>query len=130
MAAVDRLFDAPGAELTVEFQADEPLLAFDRIKHIVETITRRNEAERRQIRYTSTSTLHHLSDDILAFLQQHQFRVSTSLDGPAELHGSNRPLPGRNSHARTLNGITCPRRPRRGPLRPDDVGREEPAEAR
>jgi sulfatase maturation enzyme AslB (radical SAM superfamily) len=101
-AAIDRLFDAPGAELTVEFQDGEPLLAFDRIKHIVETITRRNEAERRQIRYTSTSTLHHLSDDILAFLQQHQFHVSMSLDEPAELHDSNRPLPGRNSHARTL----------------------------
>ncbi|MCS3929001.1 His-Xaa-Ser system radical SAM maturase HxsB [Bradyrhizobium elkanii] len=104
-AAIDRLFDAPGTELTVEFQGGEPLLAFARIRHIVETIARRNEAHRRQIRYTITSTLHHLSDDILAFLQQHQFHVSTSLDGGAETHDSNRPLPGRNSHARTLEGI-------------------------
>ncbi|UFW46267.1 MULTISPECIES: His-Xaa-Ser system radical SAM maturase HxsB [Bradyrhizobium] len=104
-AAIDRLFDAPGMELTVEFQGGEPLLAFDRIRHIVETISRRSGAGPRQIRYTITSTLHHLSDEILAFLQQHQFHVSTSLDGPAELHDSNRPLPGRNSHARTLEGI-------------------------
>jgi sulfatase maturation enzyme AslB (radical SAM superfamily) len=34
--AVDRLFDSPARTLTVEFQGGEPLLAFPRIKQIVE----------------------------------------------------------------------------------------------
>ncbi|WFT97004.1 His-Xaa-Ser system radical SAM maturase HxsB [Bradyrhizobium barranii] len=104
-SAIDRLFDAPGMDLTVEFQGGEPLLAFDRIKQIVETIEQRNEVEGRRITFTITSTLHHLTDEILLFFKRHQFHISTSLDGPADLHDANRPLPARRSHDLTLAGI-------------------------
>ena len=104
-AAVDRLFDSPSPNLTVEFQGGEPLLAFDRIRHIVSLIESRNSQHKRRITFTITSTLHHLSDEILDFLRAHHFQVSTSLDGPATVHDSNRPLPSRNSHALTLAGI-------------------------
>lgn len=104
-AAIDRMFDAPGSDLTVEFQGGEPLLAFGRIKHIVERIAQRNEAQGRRITFTITSTLHRLTEEILSFLKRHHFHVSTSLDGPADVHDVNRPLPDRNSHALTLEGI-------------------------
>lgn len=104
-AAVEKLFEAPGKELTVEFQGGEPLLAFDRIKQIVELVAQRNEIEQRRITFTITSTLHHLSDEVLSFFKHYDFHVSTSLDGPAALHNANRPLPTRNSHELTVAGI-------------------------
>ena len=105
IAAVDRMFECPSLDLTVEFQGGEPLLALERIRQIVELIKWRNSDGKRRIRYTLTSTLHHLSEDALHFLCDHNFHVSTSLDGPASLHDRNRPLPSRDSHSRTLRGI-------------------------
>jgi His-Xaa-Ser system radical SAM maturase HxsB len=104
-AAVDRLFESPSPHLTVEFQGGEPLLAFPTIRHIVERIAERNRHEQRRIVFSITSTLHHLTDEILDFMGTHDFQVSTSLDGPADLHDANRPLPGASSHARTLQGL-------------------------
>jgi His-Xaa-Ser system radical SAM maturase HxsB len=104
-ASVERLFESSASNLTVEFQGGEPLLAFPIIRQIAEAIKVRNAAERRTITFTITTTLHHLTDEILQFLREHQFNVSTSLDGPAWLHDANRPLPTRDAHARTLAGI-------------------------
>ncbi|WP_201832796.1 His-Xaa-Ser system radical SAM maturase HxsB [Microvirga zambiensis] len=104
-AAVDRLFDSPSPNLTVEFQGGEPLLAFPVIRHIVELIQARNVHEGRQIVFTITSTLHHLTDEILDFMRIHDFQVSTSLDGPRDLHDANRPLPGGGAHELTIEGI-------------------------
>jgi His-Xaa-Ser system radical SAM maturase HxsB len=103
--AVDRLFDAPAQDLTVEFQGGEPLLAFDRIRLIVDLIESRNLHENRRLTFSITTTLHHVSDEILDFMRTHRFQVSTSLDGPATVHDANRPVPSRNSHALTLDGI-------------------------
>ncbi|WP_283805491.1 His-Xaa-Ser system radical SAM maturase HxsB [Tardiphaga sp. OK245] len=104
-AAVDRLFESPARDLTVEFQGGEPLLALDVVEDIVRMIRRRNEDERRTIRFTMTSTLHHLDDHALEFLARESFHLSTSLDGPADIHDANRPLPSKDSHARTVAGI-------------------------
>jgi len=104
-AAVERMFDGPSKDLTVEFQGGEPLLAMDRIREIVELIEARNADHSRRIRYTLTSTLHHLTAETLDFLRVHGFHVSTSLDGPASIHDRNRPLSTRDSHARTIEGI-------------------------
>ncbi|PVE20593.1 His-Xaa-Ser system radical SAM maturase HxsB [Microvirga sp. KLBC 81] len=104
-AAVDRLFDSPSLHLTVEFQGGEPLLAFPVIRRIVELIQARNVQECRQIVFSITSTLHHLTDEILEFMRIHDFQVSTSLDGPADLHDANRPLPGGSAHELTVQGL-------------------------
>jgi len=105
MHAIDRLFESPSQVLTVEFQGGEPLLAFDRVKQIIEAVSARNETERRSIQFIISSTLHHLTDSILAFAKQYAVQFSTSLDGPAFLHNANRPTPEKNSYERTLVGI-------------------------
>jgi uncharacterized protein len=46
-----------------------------------------------------------LSDGHLAFCRDHGICISTSLDGPKELHNRNRPRPGRDSYERTIDGI-------------------------
>ena len=40
--AVDRLFEVPSGTLTIEFQGGEPLLAFDRIRMLIDEIEARN----------------------------------------------------------------------------------------
>lgn len=108
--AVERLFEWPGKELTVEFQGGEPLLHFDRVKMLTEAIVHRNRTEGRQLRFVIASTLHDLTDDQLAFMREHRFALSTSLDGPDWLHNANRPRPEKDSHRRTIEGIERGRR--------------------
>ena len=108
-AAVDRLFESNAPALTVEFQGGEPLLAFPVIEAAVEAIKKRNDTEKRQITFTITTTLHHLSEPILEFFRMHGFQISTSLDGPAPIHDANRPCGGSDSHARTVAGIQTAR---------------------
>jgi sulfatase maturation enzyme AslB (radical SAM superfamily) len=105
LAAIDRLFEAPSRTITVEFQGGEPLLAFPRIRQVVEAIEARNRTERRSIIYTVASTLHFANDEMLAFFREHNFQLSTSLDGPGWLHDANRPMPGRDSYQRTVEAI-------------------------
>ncbi|WP_371234452.1 His-Xaa-Ser system radical SAM maturase HxsB [Pseudomonas sp. QE6] len=103
--AVERVFESTSPVLTLEFQGGEPLLAFARIRQIVERVAERNETEQRDIQFVITSTLHHLTDEILDFAEAHHIHFSTSLDGPAALHNANRPTPTRDSYERTLEGI-------------------------
>lgn len=103
--AVDRLFDWPSHEMTIEFQGGEPLLNFEQVRAITERIMSRNEAEQRSLRFVLASTLHDLTDEQLVFFQEHRFKLSTSLDGPEWLHNANRPRPERDSYQRTVEGI-------------------------
>ena len=108
--AVDRLFEWPSERLTIEFQGGEPLLHFDRVKSLTEMIEARNKTENRVLRFVLASTLHDLTEDQLDFFKEHQFQLSTSLDGPEWLHNANRPRPERDSYRRTVEGIERGRR--------------------
>jgi uncharacterized protein len=59
----------------------------------------------KQVEFVIASNLALLSDDILAYCKENQILLSTSLDGPSELHNKNRPRPGGNSHELAVEGI-------------------------
>jgi uncharacterized protein len=101
--AIDLMFHSPSPYLKVEFQGGEPLLNFGLIQHVVHEVDRRNDG--RHIQFVITSNLSPLTDEMLDFCATHRIYFSTSLDGPADLHNHNRPRPGRDSHARAVNGI-------------------------
>lgn len=103
--AVNRLFEWPSEKLTIEFQGGEPLLHFDRVRSLTESIVERNRSEGRSLRFVIASTLHDLTDEQLAFMKDHHFQLSTSLDGPEWLHNANRPRPEKDSYRRTIEGI-------------------------
>jgi His-Xaa-Ser system radical SAM maturase HxsB len=107
-AAIDRILESDSPDLTIEFQGGEPLLAFDTIQWIMETVKAR--AADRLITFSMTSTLHHLTPERAEILRQHDVRLSASLDGPAEVHDANRPLPGGDAFARTMQGVELARR--------------------
>ena len=99
--AVDRVFESPSRDLTLEFQGGEPALRFDRVREIVKLALERNESEDRRLSFSMVSTLHHLTDDDLEFCREHEIRLSTSIDGPSDIHDRNRPNPTRDSWSRT-----------------------------
>lgn len=109
-AACDTVFESQAPALTVEFQGGDPLLRFDLVRRAILRIAERNRVEQRRIRYVIASTLHQLDEEMCAFFKTHGVYLSTSLDGPRELHNRNRPIPGRNAYERTIAGIELARK--------------------
>lgn len=103
--AIDRVFESASPVLTIEFQGGEPTLAFGLLQSIVEAVLERNISEKRDIRFVLTTTMDLLTDGQLRFLKEHNFHISTSLDGPRSLHNANRPLPSRDSYERTIEAL-------------------------
>ena len=103
--AVDLVFCSPSPSLKIEFQGGEPLLNFDLIKHIVDRVSGVNERERRELDFVIATNLAVVTDEMLEFCRAHSIHISTSLDGPAEIHNKNRPRPGGDSHERAVTGI-------------------------
>jgi len=98
-------FKSPSRSLKFEFQGGESLLNFQLIKYIVLTVEERNKIENRDIQFVIATNLVFISDEILSFCNEHKVLISTSLDGPEDLHNKNRPRPGKNSHQLTIQGI-------------------------
>ena len=95
---------SPSKHITFEFQGGEPLINFETIKHIVEYSEENKEDK--IVEYTIVSNLSLLSDEIIEFFQRYNFKVSTSVDGPKQLHDENRPLLSKqSSFERAIEGI-------------------------
>lgn len=109
-AAIDFTFRSPSHAIKIEFQGGEPLLNFDLIRHIVLKAEERNLAERRDLAFVIATNLSVLDDEILNFCKEHNIFISTSLDGPEDLHNGNRSNAGNNSYRITLEGIAQARK--------------------
>lgn len=109
MKALDIVFQAPGTNLKIEFQGGESLLNFQLIQSIVLEAKKRNVVKGKDLRFVIASNLVPLNDEILDFAGQHSIYFSTSLDGPRELHNSNRARPGKNSYELASRGIALVR---------------------
>lgn len=103
--ALKIVFRSPNPAIKIEFQGGEPLLNFDLIRHIVLRAEEINQTERRTLQFVITTTLSLINDEILNFCKLHQIILSSSLDGPEDLHNRNRPRPGKDSHARFVEGL-------------------------
>jgi len=105
MRAIDLAFRSPSPALKFEFQGGESLLNLALIRVIVAEALRRNQTEQRDLQFVIATNLALLDDEALAFAAEHNILLSTSLDGPADLHNRNRPRPGNDSYQRTIAGI-------------------------
>ena len=103
--ALALVFRSPSPLIKIEFQGGEPLLNFGLIKHIVEQAEAINKLEKRDLEFVIATNLALISDEALIFCKAHNILISTSLDGPADLHNRNRPRPGGDSYQRTIAGI-------------------------
>jgi uncharacterized protein len=103
--ALDLVFQSPAPTLKIEFQGGEPLLNFDLIRWVVLESEAKNRVERRELQFVIATNLSHLTDEILTFCKDHQIHLSTSLDGPRDLHDANRPRSGGGSYDLTVSHI-------------------------
>ena len=103
--AIELMFQSPARELKVEFQGGEALLNFALVQWCVERIERMNRIERRTIEFVIATNLAPLTDEILEFCRAHQVTLSTSLDGPADVHNANRPRAGGDSYEQVVRNL-------------------------
>jgi len=89
---VDKIFDSPARNIKVEFQGGEPLLNFKIIKYIIEYSLWKNLFKKKNLQFVICTNLTLMSKKILKFLKNHRIYISTSIDGPKDLHNKNRPL--------------------------------------
>lgn len=108
-ASVDLALQSPAQHIKFEFQGGEPLLNFRLIEAIV--LEAKGKAERlgKQLTFVIATNLALISGEILDFCREHSILISTSLDGPRDLHNANRPRPGGDSYERTIRGIASVR---------------------
>ena len=103
--ALKIVFRSPNPAIKIEFQGGEPLLNFDLIRHVVLKAEKINVVEKRDLQFVITTTLSLITDEILDFCKEHKIYLSSSLDGPEDLHNRNRPRPGKDSHRRFVEGL-------------------------
>ena len=103
--ALESTFRSPSANIKIEFQGGEPLLNFELIEEVVASAETLNEEAGKNLSFVIATNLALLDDRVLDFCRAHGVFISTSLDGPADLHNKNRPRPGRNSWELATEGI-------------------------
>ena len=104
--ALDLVFRSPSPNIKIEFQGGEPLLNFALIEYVVREAIERNRTAQRTLGFVIATNLAVVTDEILSFCEKYSIHISTSLDGPKDLHNKNRPRPGGDSYERTIHGIT------------------------
>ncbi|WP_373143156.1 His-Xaa-Ser system radical SAM maturase HxsB [Mycobacterium marinum] len=103
--ALDIALSAPAPLIKIEFQGGEPLLNFDLVRWIVSAATARATIREKQLQFVIATNLALLNEEVLDFCDEHNILLSTSLDGPRDLHNKNRPRRGQNSYELAVAGI-------------------------
>jgi len=107
--ALELVFLSPSPTIKIEFQGGEPLLNFDLIKFIVQKAIKLNLSHNKLLDFVIATNLALIDREILHFCKENKVHISTSLDGPEDLHNKNRPRPGKNSYEKVIEGITLSR---------------------
>lgn len=93
------IMSSPSREITVEFQGGEPALAWEIVQFMVEYIRLLNSRAHKLISFVFCTNLLFLDDAMIKYIVKRHIEVSTSLDGPPELHDLHRHMPDASAHA-------------------------------
>ncbi|WP_298261690.1 His-Xaa-Ser system radical SAM maturase HxsB [Bradyrhizobium sp.] len=103
--ALDIAFESKSSRIKIEFQGGEPLLNFGLIQKIVQAANTKSTTRGKQVDFVIATNLALLNTSILEYCKANGVLLSTSLDGPLDLHNKNRPRPGGNSYELATSGI-------------------------
>jgi uncharacterized protein len=103
--ALELAFMSPSPHIKIEFQGGEPLLNFPLIRWITIEAKRMNKEHGKDLALVIATNLALLDEEILDFCAAEDICLSTSLDGPADLHNGNRRRPGQDSWDQAVAGI-------------------------
>src|SRR6202035_2762037 len=98
-------FRSPSPHLKIEFQGGEPLLNFPLVRWITTEAKRMNKEHGKNLAFVIATNLALLDEEILDFCAEQDVYLSTSLDGPQDLHNGNRRRPGQDSWQLAVAGI-------------------------
>ena len=103
--ALELAFRSPSPYLKIEFQGGEPLLNFPLVRWITAEAKRMNAGHGKDLAFVIATNLALLDDEMLEFCAEQGVHLSTSLDGPQDLHNGNRRRPGQDSWQQAAAGI-------------------------
>ncbi|MDR3376292.1 MAG: His-Xaa-Ser system radical SAM maturase HxsB [Ancalomicrobiaceae bacterium] len=108
--AVDLIFRSPSRDIKIEYQGGEPLLNFASVEFITKYAVSLASKHNKNVSFVIATNLSRITDDMLQFCKEFDVSVSTSLDGPKDLHNLNRPMSGADSFERVASGVDLTRR--------------------
>lgn len=97
-ATARSIMSSPSREITIEFQGGEPVLAWDMVRFLVDYIRLLNVKARKSISFVLCTNLLKLDQGMIDYIAKRGIEVSTSLDGPANLHDFHRHIPNGSAH--------------------------------
>lgn len=100
---IELMFRSPSPYLTMEFQGGEPTLAPNILRHALAMADKKKEQYAKNMTYVLCTNCINMTAEVLDLCEQYQVLISTSLDGPAFLHNTNRGKV--DSYRKTINGI-------------------------
>ena len=89
---VSTIFESPSPCIKIEFQGGDPSTDFDMVKYIIEEAEYVNLFKKRQLEFVICTNICLMTEEMVKYLKKHNCFISTSLDGPKDLHNTNRPL--------------------------------------
>lgn len=89
---VKLIFQSPSPCIKIEFQGGEPLTDFKMVQRIIEDAEWENLFHKKQLEFVVCTNLSLMDEKKARYLKRHRCRISTSLDGPKDLHDKNRPM--------------------------------------
>lgn len=93
---VKTIFMSPSPCIKIEFQGGDPSTDFEMVKYIIEEAEWQNLFKKRELEFVICTNLTLLNEKMVKYLKKHNCMISTSLDGPKDLHDTNRPLQNKN----------------------------------
>lgn len=87
---VDYIFKSPSPSIKIEFQGGEPTLNWETIETTVLYAEQVNQKLKKNLDFVLCTNLVKIDTHQLLFLKEHRVHISTSLDGPRDIHDKNR----------------------------------------
>src|SRR5208337_2102230 len=91
-SVVDYIFKSPSPSIKIEFQGGEPTLNWETLKETVLYAKKVNQKYGKYLDFVVCTNLVKVDTQKLMFFREHGIHISTSLDGPRDLHDKNRML--------------------------------------
>lgn len=88
--AVDITLMSPSKYMKIEFQGGEPLLNFQTVKYIIEYASEKASTMGKNMEFVVCTNLTMATDDMLKYFSDKNVLISTSLDGPKNVHDFSR----------------------------------------
>lgn len=102
----EMIFSSPSPCIKIEFQGGEPVLNWDILCGIVDYAKMINKFAKRHLEFVVATNLTLLDDAKLEYLKKAGVEISTSLDGPKELHDKYRNLRnGKSAYDEFMNRV-------------------------